>query len=385
MFSGLKTLVSSLGKALKGPGNNRKSAGNHYRNRAFLELEGLGDRIAPAAYTVNTLLDTPDWNLNDGVAQDSLGRTSLRAAIMQGNAQAQANVTITFQNGLSGTISLGLVLPDLSKNYSILGPGASVLTVERPSTMQAFRIFKTPGGTSSSIQGLTITGGSAAQGGGISNGGALTVIGCSITNCTAGRGGGIENLGTLTLSNSWVYLNTATLNGVGGGGIYNDGSGIAGTVLNINGGSQIFSNTAYDGGGIYNGYATVQITENSQIYQNIASHYGGGIYCWGTTTSPGTITMNGGQLVDNSAGDRGGGIYLASRSNVTFTDVRIERNSATNHGGGFAMWSNTTLTLNNCTLIDNTAPVGRGGARHNNSTYNPNGGTLTDPVEIVWF
>ena len=37
-------------------------------------------------FSVNTVLDTADANPGDGLAQDSLGRTSLRAAIDEANA-----------------------------------------------------------------------------------------------------------------------------------------------------------------------------------------------------------------------------------------------------------------------------------------------------------
>ena len=85
-----------------------------------------------------------------------------------------------------------------------------------------------------------------------------------------------------------MYLNSAT--GYGGGGIYNFDSAI----LNINTGSQIFSNnsSSFGGGILCNGNVT--ISDNSQIYGNTATNNGGGIYMDG-----GTLTMNGGQLVVN--------------------------------------------------------------------------------------
>src|SRR5262245_47983617 len=56
-----------------------------------LSVEHLEDRTVPATFNVNTTVDSLDANLGDGVAADSLGRTSLRAAVMEANALAGAD------------------------------------------------------------------------------------------------------------------------------------------------------------------------------------------------------------------------------------------------------------------------------------------------------
>lgn len=355
-----------------------------YRNRAFLQLEQLGDRIVPAPYTVDTLGDLPDMNVGDGLAKDANNQTSLRAAIMEGNAQEQAvdpNVSINFQAGLSGTITLATRLDPLIRNFTITGPGASILTVERsgaPGTPN-FRIFEIGVFTTSHILGLTISGGSAASGAGIWNGGNLTVTSCNITNNHAtNTGGGISSAaaGTVTVSGCHIYLNTA---GTLGGGIYYDGP-----QLIVGLASHIYANTARLGGGINTFSGNTSIREMSQIYGNSALA-GGGIY------TAGTLTMDGGQLVANSVATagglpgQGGGIYVEPAGNVTFTGVRIERNTASGNGsqgGGFYLRTNATLRLlQMCTLTGNTAPVGPGGAKQNPSTYQVLGSPgVTDQV-----
>ncbi len=59
------------------------------RRRSSLRVERLEDRtLLAATFTVDTSVDSVDANLGDGIAADSLGRTSLRAAVMEANALA---------------------------------------------------------------------------------------------------------------------------------------------------------------------------------------------------------------------------------------------------------------------------------------------------------
>jgi hypothetical protein len=90
---------------------------------------------------------------------------------------------------------------------------------------------------------LTITGGNATVrvGGGIQNGGHLTLTGSTVTgNRAASDGGGIYNYGDLVLNSTRLTGNTA---GGGGGGLFSEGQ----AVLNR---SVVTGNTAAYGGGI---------------------------------------------------------------------------------------------------------------------------------------
>ena len=94
-----------------------------------------------------------------------------------------------------------------------------------------------------SLTRLTITGGNATVrvGGGIQNGGLLTLNRTTVTgNRAASDGGGIYNYGTLTLNNSRL---TGNLSGGGGGGLFSEGQ----ATLND---SAVTRNTAAFGGGI---------------------------------------------------------------------------------------------------------------------------------------
>src|SRR5262245_28832262 len=59
--------------------------------RPRLSCEYLEDRTVPSTFVVNTTVDSVDASPGNGIAQDSLGRTSLRAAIMEANALAGAD------------------------------------------------------------------------------------------------------------------------------------------------------------------------------------------------------------------------------------------------------------------------------------------------------
>jgi len=71
-----------------------------------LQLETLEDRTVPAVFNVNTLLDTVDVNPGNGLAQDAVGNTSLRAAVMEANALAGAD-TINLPAGTYALTRVG--------------------------------------------------------------------------------------------------------------------------------------------------------------------------------------------------------------------------------------------------------------------------------------
>src|SRR5262249_38983942 len=149
------------------------------------------------------------------------GPGSLRQAI----ADAPAGGTIVFSPALRGeTIPLSSGALEVDKNLSIQGPGSDRLSV---SGSNASAVFAVAGGGTATISGLTIPGGSASQGGGISNAGNLTLDHDAVTGNLAGtfigEGGGIYNSGTLSLDHSTVSGNQASGFIGEGGGIYNSG------------------------------------------------------------------------------------------------------------------------------------------------------------------
>jgi uncharacterized repeat protein (TIGR01451 family) len=232
------------------------------------------------------------------------GAGSLRQAIHD----ACAGGTITFDMTPGHVVSpITLTSAELviSKDLTIQGPGANLLTVQRSAAggTPNFRIFNVTSGTAN-ISGLTISNGNSSSGGGITNRGILILNACAVSGNTASvASGGIRNDGsnataTLTLINSTVSGNTASSFGAG---IFNDGFQGSATLNIIN--STISGNTGPSfGGGIYNagnsGTATLTCT-NSTISGNTAST-GGGIYNFGNGGT-GTLTLRNTILSDNQA------------------------------------------------------------------------------------
>ena len=125
-------------------------------------------------------------------------------------------------------------------------------------------------------------------GGGICNGGTLTVTNCTFSQNQAvrnsyggGYGGGIDNTGGVIVRNCTFELNVA---GGDGGGIYMGGGNAFLRIFN----STFNSNdAANEGGGIFH-FAGVTLI-NSTLSRNVADVAGGGIASRGTLTIQNTI------------------------------------------------------------------------------------------------
>ncbi|MBR1615149.1 MAG: leucine-rich repeat protein, partial [Treponema sp.] len=170
-----------------------------------------------------------------------------------------------------------------------------------------------------------------------------TIGGSSANSNTSENGGGITKSGngTLTIENSTISNNTATSYG---GGIYIDG----GKVIFSSG--SISNNT---GSGIYikSGNATI----SGGSISNNTSAKGAGIYLSSTTSS---LTLTGGSITENSATDKGGGIFINNGS-ATISGGSIESNSATYNGGGIYI-ANGDFDFTGGSAKSNTANYGNG-------------------------
>src|SRR5208282_965965 len=143
------------------------------------------------------------------------GFGSLRDAM----ANAASGDTINFSLAYPATITLASTLT-INTSLTISGPGASNVAISGNNAVQVFSI----GGGTVNISGVTIEHGSFGgypYGGGIANGGTLTLSNSAVSGNTGSYvGGGIYNYGTLTLTNSTVSGNSASYMG----GIYNEGT-----------------------------------------------------------------------------------------------------------------------------------------------------------------
>jgi hypothetical protein len=263
-----KTLALLSGSTAIEAGN---SSGYNTDQRGFARvvdsptIPNVGDGSDIGAYEVQADVLPGCSNINRIVNNNNdNGTDSLRGVI----ASVCSGSTITFAPSVRGAINLTSGELLLNKFLVINGPGANLLSVQRPAAGASnFRIFNIASNVIATISGLTIANGNAASdfGGGISNSGTLTLTNTAVYGNSAFFGGGISNgLGTLTVSGSTIAGNSAT-----------GGAGISGGTLNLVN-STISGNMASgNGGGIAVGMVTIT---NSTIAGNSASGFGGGLF-----------------------------------------------------------------------------------------------------------
>ncbi|HEX8289187.1 MAG TPA: cohesin domain-containing protein [Pyrinomonadaceae bacterium] len=277
---------------------NRKNTDNHITADSYLAVSKYALRaiifclclsffsaVAQATtFNVNNNADTIDANTSDNLCKDASGNCTLRAAIQQANALAGDDI-ITFAIANPSTIDLTIGEITITSNITINGTGARNLIIQRALTgVSAFRVFNISSGNIN-ITALSIANGNAptgADGGGIYNGGNLTLTEVTIRNNRATRGAGVMNWGTLYMTRSTINNNTAEYDG---GGMFN----VGGRVLNISN-TTICDNTANGGGGIYGDGNTV--LNNVTISNNTAGNGGGVAIFSGTAIARNTIVAN---------------------------------------------------------------------------------------------
>ena len=199
--------------------------------------------------TVEVIIDGQTYQAEGNFIQvtntNDSGAGSLRNAL----SSIASGGTITFADSIAnGTITLTSGELEVNKSVTIDGDDDNITI----SGNNASRVFNINDGDNSVFQEVNISD--------------LTITEGRTSNF--GFGGGIYNRENLTLTDSTVWSNSATE----GGGIFNAISSKA-SITN----STISSNSAgYGGGGIFNSESTVSIA-NSTISSNSA-RYGGGIY-----------------------------------------------------------------------------------------------------------
>jgi hypothetical protein len=337
--------------------------------RAVLRVEALEGRTLLSVCVVNSLGDT-------GAGRRSFG--DLRYCINRANNLSGPD-TITF--ALRGTIALSSTLPEIDSPVVIDGPGAGLLAVSGQGKHRVFQVNSTV-----SIRGLAIIDGMISVtsngeyhgGAGIYNFGKLTVDGCVIrdnqlrvtgyTNTPSAVGGGVYNGGTMTLLNSEVTENLAYAFSEGSPGEYGKGGGIANagqmTLLD----SRVDANTATaddvgglgdaaEGGGIYNrAGASVQVL-SSTVDGNDASVYyalagGAGIYNeGGLVISDSTMSGN---RAENVLGQALGGA-IDNYGELTMAFSTAASNVSSESAGGIHTSSPATADLHDTIVAANTA------------------------------
>jgi CSLREA domain-containing protein len=258
-------------------------------------------------------------------------------------------------------------------NTAAGGNGGGVLALGSVVTLDDVQILSNTassgGGVCVDSSVLTQTGDSliaynvATSGGGMNVrlGARATLMGTRILdNTTTGNGGGISiSEGNAALLGVQVARNTT--------GNYGGGLSISNASVTIDGG-QIVSNTAGGrGGGMYVVYdSALTQTGASLIGYNVISDTesngnGGGIYFDGDRA-----TLEGGQIVGNTAINYGGGMYVG-QGDVTLRRGQVLNNEADLVGGIYN--SDGTITLVNTTVSGNAATTVCGGLCNNTGTF----------------
>ena len=255
-----------------------------------------GFRVAiPKKFTVDEATDVDDGNT-------SAGHLSLREAIRLANESTGTADEIVFSGTVfAAPLTIALTGGELKITDALTLTGPEVgLTINAGGLSRLFNI--NPAGTGGQVgfADLTLTGGSASQGGAI-----------------------ILFNDELTLSRVNLVANEATV----GGAVFLAAS---------------------------NGRLNVV---DSTLSGNTAGYFGGGaIYA---SINSNTVTLLRSTVSGNASDGPGGGIYFYVGGTLTVTDSTFSGNTAGDSGGAVAGWG-TTMSIVNSTLSGNVA--GSGGA-----------------------
>ncbi len=288
--------------------------------------------------------------------------SDLIADINAANTAGGTNtITLTAPTTSPYVLTAGQLALAANDDLTIVGNGDTI-EAQQPLKGLSFRLLDVASGASLTLENLTLERGRAidgAEGGAIDNGGTLVLNGVTVQdnvvelNGTA-EGGAIYNQGTLVLNGATVQGNVAE--GVpgeedtnaAGGGIYSSGGSVT-----LEGGTIVQNNAAE--GSAYGGNAS-----------------GGGLYAvWGTVTVTNATLNNNTALAGDYEGlsgnlgyAYGGGLY-ADGATLNLTNATLDANAATlpndniyvgggAYGGGLLVLGGTA-TLTNCTVQGNSA------------------------------
>lgn len=294
---------------------------------SFLFLAAGPGQVAQAAtLSVNTTAD----ELNSG------GDCSLREAIQAANTDVAVDACLAGGGAdtidlPAGTYTLGIAGKDeesnatgdldITANLTINGAGLATTTVEGAGS-NFDRVFDVASGVTSEISGVTIQNGSIhsgsdPSGGGIRNGGTLTVERSALRDNTSNQdGGGIVNSGTLTVTNSTFAGNEANFFGQG---LANFGILTVTESLFTDNGFLVFGS----GGGISNGEGAVATVTNVTFSGNRVGFFGGGLFQAG---GGGMVTVTSSTVTGS---ENGGGIYNEGVGSIVVLKNTIVANNAT--------------------------------------------------------
>ncbi len=267
-----------------------------------------------ATITVTTFADVVDGG--DGLM-------SLREAVLQANAGGGGDTIIlaagTYSLSISGSNEDAAASGDLDLlvDVTITGADAATTMIDASGLAVSDRVLDVIG-SSATISGVTVTGGS-----GVNDGGGIRVDAASVvsldevivTSNDASNGGGIHNSGIVTMTDAEISGN-GLLTAISGGGFFNEGQATLNRVT-------VSGNAASSGAGLYQ---AISATGNLSLTN---------------------VTVSG-----NTASSGGGGLY--AREAVTIVNSTFVLNSASNGGGILKTGGPHTVDLANTLVAVNT-------------------------------
>jgi hypothetical protein len=318
----------------------------------LLLLPSLGSAALAAVFPVVSTEDATDAAPGDGACAAASAACTLRAAVMEANALAGADeihlpagtYPLTIEGRNEDAAATGDL--DVTDDLAIAGAGPTE-TVIGGTTCFLFcdRIFDVAPAGSLALAGVTVSGGFAAidsgsVGGGLRNRGTTSISDCRFEDQEAsfdGLGGALYNEGYLRVERSEIVR--ARVDTGDGGAIGQRG----GEVVVVE--SRLAGNYGEDGGAILASAGDVTV-EGSLIEQNI-DDAGGAIYF-----HAGHLRIS-----DTALSENDGSIYL-SAGTAELERVRIVNNSASQLAGAIWVDRFASLTLRDSELRGNLGPVG---------------------------
>lgn len=321
---------------------------------------------ANTTFSVDTVQDLVDSDINDGVCATAANTCSLRAAIMQANhlddpgfrriVLPTGTYTLTLAPGVGaddgeerGDLNITAPAPGIE----VAGAGASNTIIDGN---QLDGVIRIDAAGVASIRGVKIRNGyrqsSGPDGGGIDNRGTLDIRDSAIdgnrveSGCC--RGGGIASTGVLVMLRTSVRSNIAYQ----GGGLFATGQ------ANVYD-STFDDNTASFGGAIY-AYGAAPANQlriaNGTVSSNHALHNGGGIL------NSGTVFLVNSTLSNNDAADNGGGFFNLGHAffynaSVIGNDSDHDHDENGGIGGGVYVYPGERLVVVNSLIAGNTTAV----------------------------
>jgi len=296
------------------------------RTSAFLLASSLTAISAEGQRTIRVPRDAPTIQAGIDAAVD--GDTVL---LSDGTYAGTGNVNVDFR-GKRITVR------------SQHGPSACIVDCRSGGRGFLFQSGETRG---SVVEGLTITGGSADDGGAVyCTQSRPRLVNCVLRNNSAEYGGAIYcREGSVTVRACTIDHNTASRRG---GGIYASG----GRLRVVKG--AVASNVAGgDGGGIYASRCLTRISNTSVSY-NFSNSGGGGI-----STTRRKLRINEGTLMGNSSRGHGGAVS-ANKTECTIENSSIISSYVTSANGGGLLFYRRAIALTNCLILSNYANHGGG-------------------------